>query len=340
MKTLDATKKISELREDLSKDECEEVFEEIMSGAVAEPIIAAFLVALKMKGVTIAELSGAVSILRKRAHFINAGGRHPIDTCGTGGDGLNTFNISTTSAFIAAGAGATVAKHGGKAVSSKCGSADVLAALGVNIDAPAEVMEHCLQENGIAFLFAQKLHPAWKYAMPVRKMLGFRTIFNMLGPLVNPAGATGQVVGVFSSKMTELFANVLKQLGSKRALVVHGSDGMDEITLRGETRISELRNGAIKTYEFRPEYVLGEITSYKHLEGGTIAENAEKTLSILRNQNNTCARDICLLNASAAIISAGLADDFLSAFKLAKESLESGKALEKLECLKKFSNAK
>lgn len=340
MKTLQATKKISERKEDLSKEECAEVFEEIMTGLVPEAIISAFLVALKMKGVSIQELLGAVLILRKHAHFINAGGRHPIDTCGTGGDGLNTFNISTTSAFIAAGAGATVAKHGGRAVSSKCGSADVLGALGVNIDASAEVMEHCLQENGIAFLFAQKMHPAWKYAMPVRKLLGFRTIFNMLGPLVNPAGATGQVVGVFNSKMTELFANVLKLLGSKRALIVHGADGMDEITLRGETRISELRNGQIKTYEFRPEYLLGEITSYKHLEGGTIKENAEKTLSILRNENKTCARDICLLNASAAIISAELADDFKEAFKLAKASLETGKALEKLEVLIKFSNAK
>ena len=338
MKTLDATKKISELKEDLSREECAEVFDEIMSGEVPEAVIAAFLVALKMKGVSPQELVGAVSILRKRAHFINAGGRYAIDTCGTGGDGLNTFNISTTSAFIAAGAGATVAKHGGKAVSSKCGSADVLAALGINIDAPAEVMEHCLQEHGIAFLFAQKMHPAWKYAMPVRRLLKFRTVFNMLGPLVNPAGALGQVVGVFSSNLTELFANVLRDLGSKRALIVHGSDGMDEITLRGQTRISELRNGTIKTYEFRPEYIVGEVDSFEELEGGTIEQNAKKTLGILRNENKSCARDICLLNSAAAIISAGLADDFKAAFELAKESLESGKALDKLETLIKFSN--
>lgn len=337
MKTVDAARKISEARENLTREEAAEVFDEIMSGAAPEAAIAAFLVALKMKGATMDELVGAVSILRKRAEFISAGGRSPIDTCGTGGDGLDTFNISTTSAFIASGAGACVAKHGGRAVSGRCGSADVLSELGFNVEASPAVMEHCLQENGIAFLFAPRMHPAWRHAMPVRRLLGFRTVFNMLGPLVNPAGASGQVLGVFDAKLTELFARALRELGSRRALVVHGDDGMDEITVCGPTRISELRNGEIRTYEFRPESVLGECGSFEDLRGGSPAENARRLLSILRNEDATSARDICLLNAAAGIISAGLADCFKEAFSMAKDSLESGRALGKLETLIKFS---
>lgn len=337
MKTLEATKKISEKRHDLSFDECADVFDEIMAGAVPDAAIAAFLVALKMKGVTISELSGAVSIVRKRAEFINSGGRSCVDTCGTGGDGLDTFNVSTTAAFIAAGAGACVAKHGGRAVSGKCGSADVLAALGFNIDVHPALMEHCLQEHGIAFLFASKMHPAWKHAMPVRKLLGFRTIFNMLGPLVNPAGARGQVLGVYDAKFTELFAETLKRLGSKRVLVVHGGDGMDEITVCAPTRISELRNGSIKTYEFRPETIIGDLYPASDLQGGDAEFNAKRALNVLNNRDKGGGREICLINAAAGIISAELADDFKSAYAIAKDSLESGRALDKLECLIKFS---
>lgn len=337
MKTLEATKKISELKVDLSREESAEVFEEIMSGVVPEAIISAFLVAQKMKGVSIEEIVGAAEILRKKAAFINAADKSPIDTCGTGGDGLNTFNVSTTSAFIAAGAGACVAKHGGKAVSGKCGSADVLAYLGFNTEVSPAIMEHCLQENGIAFLFAPKMHPAWRYAMPVRRLLGFRTIFNMLGPLVNPAGAKGQVLGVFEAKYTELFAQALRMLGSKRALIVHGLDGMDEITTIAPTRISELRDGKIKTYEFRPESYIENLGTLKDLYGDNAEYNAKKTLAILRNEDKSGACSICLLNSAAAIISAGLADDFKTAISKAKESLESGAALKKLEILIKFS---
>ncbi len=337
MKILNAIKVISEDHCNLTADESAEVFDEIMSGKTPEALISAFLVALKMKGITSSELAGAANIVRKRAEFINAGGRICVDTCGTGGDGLDTFNISTTSAFIAAGAGVCVAKHGGRAVSGKCGSADVLAELGFNLDAHPSVMEHCLQENGIAFLFAARMHPAFKYAAPVRKLLGFRTIFNMLGPLVNPAGARGQVLGVYNAKFTELFAQTLKRLGSKRVLVVHGLDGMDEITVCAPTRISELKDGAVRTYEFCPETITGSLYPQKDLEGGDTKTNAKKMLSILNAENKNGAREICLLNASAAVISSGLADDFTTAYAICKEALDSGKALKKLNTLIEFS---
>ena len=339
MNILAAIKKISETHTDLNSQEAAEVFDEIMSGEISEALIASFLVALKMKGVCIAELAGAASAVRKRAEFINTGGRRAIDTCGTGGDGKDTFNISTTSAFIAAGAGACVAKHGGRAVSGKCGSADVLAQLGVDIDAHPAVMEHCLQEHGIAFLFAAKMHPAWKYAMPVRKLLGFRTVFNMLGPLVNPAGVRGQVLGVYDAKLTELFAETLKRLGSKRALVVHSGDGMDEISVSAPTRISELKNGNVKTYEFRPESIIGATYPESDLKGGDAKTNAARMLGVLDNSDKSGGREICLINAAAALISAELAENFHTAYAMAKESLDSGKALEKLNRLIEFSQS-
>ena len=236
----------------LSGAESAEVFGEIMSGEVEPQILAAFLTALKMKGETVEEVAGAARAMRARATYINAGNSRPVDIVGTGGDGLDTFNISTTSAFIIAGAGIAVAKHGNRAATGKCGSGDVLAALGFNLDVHPSVMEHCLQEEGIAFLFAPKMHPAMRFAAPVRKALGFRTVFNLLGPLVNPAGATGQVIGVFGASYTEFVAECLKRLGVRRALVVHGGDGMDEISVCAPTRISELRNGSIKTSEFNP----------------------------------------------------------------------------------------
>lgn len=340
MKTLEAVKKISISKENLTRAESAEVFDEIMSGVVPEAITASFLVAQNMKGVSIEELVGAAMAIRKKAAFINTSAHPAIDTCGTGGDGADTFNISTTAAFVASGAGAYVAKHGGRSVSSKCGSADVLSELGVNIDAHPTVMEHCLQENGIAFLFAQKMHPAFKYATPVRKLLGFRTIFNMLGPLVNPAGAKGQLLGVFDAKLTETFAQALQRLGSSRALVVHSADGLDEIGVSAPTRISELRGGEIKTYEFRPETIIGKTGDNSEIKGGNARENAKRLRLILENKDFSSARDIVLLNASGAIISAGLADDFKSAYALAENSLSSGKALEKLEKLIEFSNAK
>jgi len=215
---------------DLDTGEIRQVMDEIMQGEATPAQIAGFITALRLKGETVEEVTGAAASMRHHATYIDAGARTVIDTCGTGGDGANTFNISTTTAFVAAGAGISVAKHGNRAVSSKCGSADVLMALGVKVDADPAVMEQCLQENGIGFLFAPKMHPAMKYAIGPRRELGIRTIFNMLGPLTNPAAATGQVLGVFAPELTEMFANVLNALGSRRALVVHGSDGLDEIT--------------------------------------------------------------------------------------------------------------
>lgn len=322
----------------LSGDESAEVFGEIMSGEVDAPILAAFLTALKMKGETVEEVVGAARAMRARAAFINAGSKAPIDTCGTGGDGLDTFNISTTSAFIVAGAGVAVAKHGNRAATSKCGSGDVLAALGFNLDVHPSVMEHCLQEEGIAFLFAPKMHPAMRYAAPVRKMLGFRTVFNLLGPLLNPAGAVGQIVGVFSASYTEFLAECLGRLGVRRAFVVHGADGMDEISICMSTRISELKNGSVKTSEFNPRKYFPDGANFSELKGGDPSENAEITRGILTGKIRSGARDVCILNAAAGIIVGGGADGFDEAVKKAAESLDSGAAYEKLKILVDFSN--
>lgn len=335
--TSEALKKIADFRANLSFDESKAVFDEIMDGRVDATILAAFLAALKMKGETVDEVVGAASAMRKKAAFVNAGARAPIDTCGTGGDGMNTFNISTTSAFIVSGAGVPVAKHGNRAATSKCGSGDVLAALGFNLDVHPEVMEHCLQEHGIAFLFAPKMHPAMRFAAPVRRALGFRTIFNLLGPLVNPAGATGQVVGVFSASMTEFVAECLKRLGGHRAFVVHGGDGLDEISACAPTKVSELKNGFVKTYEFNPLKYIPELADISELRGGDGPENARITRGILDGKIGGGARNACLLNAAAGILAGGGSADFASAFKRAQDSLDSGAARGKLETLVEFS---
>lgn len=324
-------------KKNLSGAESAEVFGEIMSGEVDGAIMAAFLTALKMKGETVDEVVGAASAMRARATFINAGSAAPIDTCGTGGDGMNTFNISTTSAFIAAGAGVPVAKHGNRAATSKCGSGDVLGELGFNLDVHASVMEHCLQEEGIAFLFAPKMHPAMRFAAPVRKALGFRTIFNLLGPLVNPAGATGQVVGVFDAGYTEFVAECLNRMGVRRAFVVHAADGMDEISVCTPTRVSELRDCSIKTSEFNPRKYFPDGANFSELKGGDAKENAQILLDVLSGKLRNGARDICLLNAAAAIVVGGKTDDFGAALEMARDSLDSGAALKKLKTLVEFS---
>lgn len=324
-------------KKNLSGTESAEVFGEIMSGEVDEAIMAAFLTALKMKGETVDEVVGAASAMRARATFINAGSAAPIDTCGTGGDGMNTFNISTTSAFIAAGAGVPVAKHGNRAATSKCGSGDVLGELGFNLDVHASVMEHCLQEEGIAFLFAPKMHPAMRFAAPVRKALGFRTIFNLLGPLVNPAGATGQVVGVFEAGYTEFVAECLNRMGVRRAFVVHAADGMDEISVCTPTRVSELRDCSIKTSEFNPRKYFPDGANFSDLKGGDAKVNAQILLDVLSGKLRNGARDICLLNAAAAIVVGGKTDDFGAALEMARDSLDSGAALKKLKTLVEFS---
>jgi anthranilate phosphoribosyltransferase len=309
-----------------------------MEGEFTPAQIAAFITALRMKGETPEELSGGASSMRRHATFIDAGARSVIDTCGTGGDGLDTFNVSTTTAFVAAGAGCSVAKHGNRSVSSKCGSADVLELLGVNLGAEPFVMEQCLQENGIGFLFAPQMHPAMKHAIGPRKELGIRTIFNMLGPLTNPAAATGQVLGVFQPELTELFAQTLLQLGTRRAFVVHGSDGMDEITCTGPTRVSELRNGEVKTYELSPELFLDDVCDPDELRGGEPQENADILKAILKGEEHGAGRQIVLLNAAAAIVAGEKADTFQDGLKLAAESIDNGAAMEKLETLIRFSN--
>lgn len=335
-KTKRALSKVAS-KKNLSGAESAEVFGEIMSGGVDGAIMAAFLTALKMKGETVDEVVGAASAMRARATFINAGSAAPIDTCGTGGDGMNTFNISTTSAFIAAGAGVPVAKHGNRAATSKCGSGDVLGELGFNLDVHASVMEHCLQEEGIAFLFAPKMHPAMRFAAPVRKALGFRTIFNLLGPLVNPAGATGQVVGVFEAGYTEFVAECLNRMGVRRAFVVHAADGMDEISVCTPTRVSELRDCSIKTSEFNPRKYFPDGANFSELKGGDAKVNAQILLDVLSGKLRNGARDICLLNAAAAIVVGGKTDDFGAALEMARDSLDSGAALKKLKTLVEFS---
>ena len=335
-KTKRALSKVAS-KKNLSGAESAEVFGEIMSGEVDGAIMAAFLTALKMKGETVDEVVGAASAMRARATFINAGSAAPIDTCGTGGDGMNTFNISTTSAFIAAGAGVPVAKHGNRAATSKCGSGDVLGELGFNLDVHASVMEHCLQEEGIAFLFAPKMHPAMRFAAPVRKALGFRTIFNLLGPLVNPAGATGQVVGVFEAGYTEFVAECLNRMGVRRAFVVHAADGMDEISICTPTRVSELRDCSIKTSEFNPRKYFPDGANFSDLKGGDAKVNAQILLDVLSGKLRNGARDICLLNAAAAIVVGGKTDDFGAAIEMARDSLDSGAALKKLKTLVEFS---
>ena len=319
-------------RQNLGEQEAGEAFDLIMNGEATPAQLGAFLVALRIKGETIEELTGASRSMRRHAVFVDPRGKPVVDTCGTGGDSLGTFNISTTAAFVVAGAGVPVAKHGNRSITSKCGSADVLAELGVNLEAPPDVMEDCIHNVGIGFLFAPKLHPAMKHAMGPRRELGFRTIFNLLGPLANPAGAKNQVLGVFAPELTELFAEVLKRLGSRRVFVVHGQDGMDEITVTGTTRISELRDGSIRTYNFDPLSVMEDYAPASSLAGGDAATNAKITRAILEGEPGP-RRDIVCLNAAAGLIAGGKAKDFEDGFRLAGEAIDSGKALQALEGL-------
>ncbi len=323
---------------DLSKQESYECVLEIMSGNASETLISGFLTALRMKGETVSEIAGAALAMRQRSTKIVT--RHPnvIDTCGTGGDGLGTFNISTAAAIVAASAGAVVAKHGNRAVSSKCGSADVLKALGVDIDIPKEKIEQCLDEIGIGFLFAPMLHGAMKYAAPVRKELGMRTIFNLLGPLTNPAGAKRQLMGVYRRGLTDVLANVLLELGTERAMVVHGYGGMDEMTVNGETRISEVMNGRVTTMTFHHESVGIPLSELTEIAGGDAAENAALIRSIFEGSNGG-ARDIVALNAGAALTVAGIAPSIAEGVVIASDSISSGLSLKKLNQLIEFTHA-
>jgi anthranilate phosphoribosyltransferase len=291
-----------------------------------------------MKGETVEEVTGASRIMRQKATRVNACATTIVDTCGTGGDSRNTFNISTTTAIVVAAAGIIVAKHGNRAVSSGCGSADVLEALGVNVSANQDIVEECIQQIGIGFLFAPKLHGAMKYAIGPRREIGIRTIFNMLGPLTNPAGATAQLLGVYDPKLTEMFANVLKNMGTKRAFVVHGSDGLDEATISGETRVAELQDGIITTYNINPVDYFGKIYPLEAIGGGDPTVNAQIVRDILSGKQGAC-RDVVLLNAGLAIVAGEKAKDIKEGIKIAAECIDSGAAVKKLQALIQMSNS-
>ncbi len=323
---------------DLTEAEMIGTMEEVMEGAATPAQIASFITALRIKGETVDEVSGAARVMRQKAVRIDARSSVIVDTCGTGGDGRNTFNISTTAAFVVAAAGITVAKHGNRAMSSKCGSADVLEALGVKIDAGPEIVEECIQQIGIGFLFAPRLHGAMKYAVGPRREIGIRTIFNMLGPLTNPAGATAQLIGVYDPRLTEMFAGALRNLGTKRAFIVHGSDGLDEATVTGETRVSELKDGLVSTYNIDPVDYFGKICDGKDLHGGDAEANAQITKDVLSGGDGA-ARKIVVLNAGLAIAAGEKAGSIREGVRIAEECIDSGKAMKRLQALIELSNS-
>ncbi len=320
-------------RQDLTNSEMDDLLELLTSSDVSLAQAGALLAALRMKGESVSELLGGAQMLRRNATFIDCGGREVVDIVGTGGDGGISFNISTTSAIVAAGAGVVIAKHGNRAVSGKCGAADVLAELGFNLEVAPAAMENSICEHGIGFMFAQKLHPKFAKVAPLRRELGIRTIFNMFGPLCNPAGATRMVVGVFANNLTELFAGALNGLGVKHALVVHSNDGLDEISCCDTTRVTELKDGRLKTYELYPEMLLGDSYDLMELAGGDAARNAAILQAVLRGEDRGACRAVVLLNAAAACYVAGLADSIADGITLAEKSIADGKAEEKLAVL-------
>jgi anthranilate phosphoribosyltransferase len=318
-------------RNDLERSEMYGVFSEMMDGLASETQKAALLVALRMKGETPEEITGAAIAMRERVTPLDVDSTDLVDTCGTGGDGRGTFNISTLAALVAAGAGARVAKHGNRAVSSSCGSADVLAALGVNIDLDALQMSAVLKKTGIAFLFAPKLHPAMGAVAGVRRQLGVRTIFNVLGPLTNPAFARRQVMGVYAPQLVDVVARVLLALGAVHAMVVHSHDGLDEISVSAPTRVSEIRDGEIRSYEVTGEDLGVGNHSMDEMAGGDAAMNARIARSILEGQINGPRAAIVVANAGAALYVSGAAATLRDGVEMARESLGSGRALAKLE---------
>jgi anthranilate phosphoribosyltransferase len=334
----DALKRVVEGK-DLTEAEAIAVMTQIMDGEASPPLIAALLTALRMKGETPEEVTGFAQVMREKAVRIRSTREGLVDTCGTGGGGLTTFNISTTAAFVVAGAGVPVAKHGNRGMTSACGSADVLEALGVCITCPPERVVACVDQAGIGFMFAQAHHPAMKHAGPVRRELGFRTVFNILGPLTNPAGAVYQVIGVFDPALTELLALALRNLGSRRAFVVHGLDGLDELSTLGRTRVTELNEGAVRTYELIPDEVglpmagAGDITDAGSPEG-----NAALTREVLEGRPGP-RRDIVLLNAAAALVAGGAADSLIEGIELASRSIDSGGAARSLQQMREISHA-
>ncbi len=332
----DAIAKLAD-RTDLSEKEAEEVMLEIMEGAATPAQIAAYLMGLRMKGETVEEIAGSARAMRSRAIRIRAADPLVVDTCGTGGDRANTFNISTTAAFVVAGGGLTVAKHGNRSVSSRSGSADVLVALGARIDLPTEAVQDCVNELGIGFLFAPLFHGAMKHCAVPRQEMGVRTLLNVLGPLTNPAGATIQVLGVYDEGLTELLAKVLIHLGTKHCFLVHGMDGLDEITLTDRTRVSEGKGGVVSSYYLDPSDFGLERVRLKDLAGGTAEENAHITREILRGRKGP-KRDLVCLNAAPAFVACRKAKTLQEGFELAGRMIDSGAAMEKLERLISFTN--
>ncbi len=324
-------------RENLSQEESREAMRTIMRGEATPAQIGGFLVALRMKGETVPEITGFAEAMRESAIKIKTKRSPVVDTCGTGGDRLKTFNVSTIAAFVVAGAGIAVAKHGNRSVTSKAGSADVLEALGFNLQLPPERAQQALDEIGISFLFAPNFHPAMKHALGPRRELGLRTVFNLLGPLVNPCHLDGQLMGVYEGALTPVIARVLNNLGLKRAFVVHSLDGMDEISVTSATQVSEVRQGEVRTDIVFPEDFGFRRADPQELEGGNAEENARLLRAILSNEVEGPKRDVVVLNAAAAIAAADIVDSIKEAIPLAEESIKSGAALKKLEALIAFS---
>jgi anthranilate phosphoribosyltransferase len=327
----EALKKVSD-GVSLTESEAREVMSELMSGSVSDAQIAALLVALKMKGETTEEIVGFSSVMREKATRVRASVRNLVDTCGTGGDSSGTFNVSTAAAFVVAGMGVPVAKHGNRAISSSCGSADVLEALGVKLRNEPEVMALCIERAGIGFLFAPALHPAMKHVMGPRKELGMKTVFNILGPLTNPAGARRQLLGVFSRELTVTMANVLKALGAEMAFVVHGADGTDEFSITGPTYVVELNDGELQEYQLEPGELGLKKRSLTDISGGSRERNAQIIREVLSGESGP-HRDVVLLNAAAGAVLGGKAHDLRQGLAVAAESIDSGKALHSLQTL-------
>jgi len=325
----------------LTRSQAEEAMEEILSGRAETPEIASLLSAMNARTIEPQELAGFASVMRRHAAPVFSDEHlrpsHLIDTCGTGGDGCDTFNISTVAAIVASAAGASVAKHGNRAASSRCGSADVLEALGVRIDIPLHRCGQAIREIGLGFLFAQAAHSATRHATAARKQIGQRTAFNLLGPLTNPAGAHSQLVGVYSIEVVDLMAATLAELGVQRAFVVHGADGLDEISLSGETYVAEVHEGTVKRYTFAPEDFGMSRAPIETLRGGNAQENATLIREVLEGQPGA-RRDISVMNAAAALVTAGIAANFLDGAQLAASAISSGLAQKKLAALVAFTN--
>jgi len=351
---LDALHRIANHSQSLSRAEARDVMAEVLAAKCSDAQIAALLVALRIKGETVEEIVGFAEAIRAAAAplpiraaealAVTGTGRDAlaeeslVDTSGTGGDASGTFNISTATALVTAGAGVRVAKHGNRSISSKCGSADVVEALGINIQLSPERSAQCLRDIGICFLYAPNLHPAMKQVQTVRRELRMRTMFNLLGPLTNPARASGQVVGVYSLDLVEKLAEALSMLGLHRALVVHGVDGLDEITITGTTRVAEAREGSVRSYEVEPEEFGMARATLEDISGGDATENAAIIRAVLDGEKSP-RRDVVLLNAAAALVAAGRADRIADAIMLAADSIDSGAAAEKLEALARFTSA-